>query len=75
MKRIFTLFLAWLGLFAGSVWAQDLPTPLADVTLERRASLPEAQLLETRLINLLHFQTVIASKAARMAPVAACNRL
>ena len=29
------------------------------------ASLPEAQLIETRLINLLHFQTVIASKAAR----------
>ncbi|MGZ5918042.1 MAG: nicotinate phosphoribosyltransferase, partial [Methyloceanibacter sp.] len=30
------------------------------------ASLPEAQLVETRLINILHFQTVIASKAARM---------
>jgi len=30
------------------------------------APLPEAQLVETRLINLLHFQTVIASKAARM---------
>ncbi|GBD43794.1 Nicotinate phosphoribosyltransferase pncB2 [bacterium HR40] len=30
------------------------------------APLPEAQLLETRLVNLLHFQTLIASKAARM---------
>jgi nicotinate phosphoribosyltransferase len=30
------------------------------------APLPEAQLVETRLINLLHFQTLIASKAARM---------
>jgi len=30
------------------------------------APLPEAQLLESRLINLLHFQTLIASKAARM---------
>jgi nicotinate phosphoribosyltransferase len=30
------------------------------------APLPVAQLVETRLINLLHFQTVIASKAARM---------
>lgn len=30
------------------------------------APLPEAQLVETRLLNLLHFQTVIASKAARM---------
>jgi nicotinate phosphoribosyltransferase len=29
------------------------------------ARLPEAQLVETRLINLLHFETVIASKAAR----------
>jgi nicotinate phosphoribosyltransferase len=29
------------------------------------ASLPEAQLVETRLINLIHFQTLIASKAAR----------
>jgi len=30
------------------------------------APLPEAQLVETRLINLLHFETLIASKAARM---------
>jgi nicotinate phosphoribosyltransferase len=30
------------------------------------APMPQAQLLETRLINLLHFQTLIASKAARM---------
>ncbi len=29
------------------------------------APLPDAQLVETRLINLLHFGTVIASKAAR----------
>ena len=29
------------------------------------ASLPEAQLVETRLINILHYQTLIASKAAR----------
>jgi nicotinate phosphoribosyltransferase len=35
--------------------------PLARVT----APLPEAQLVESRLINLLHFQTMIASKAAR----------
>ena len=30
------------------------------------APIGEAQLVETRIINLLHFQTVIASKAARM---------
>ena len=30
------------------------------------APIPQAQLLETRLINILHFQSLIASKAARM---------
>jgi nicotinate phosphoribosyltransferase len=30
------------------------------------APLPEAQLAETRLINILHFQSLIASKAARI---------
>ncbi len=38
------------------------------------APMPQAQLLETRLINLLHFQTLIASKAARMV-VAAPGKL
>ena len=36
--------------------------PLLRVT----APLPQAQMVETRLINILHFQTLIASKAARM---------
>jgi len=36
--------------------------PLIRVT----APLPEAQLVETRIINLMQFETVIASKAARM---------
>jgi nicotinate phosphoribosyltransferase len=36
--------------------------PLLRIT----APLPQAQLIETRLINILHFQTLIASKAARM---------
>jgi nicotinate phosphoribosyltransferase len=36
--------------------------PLLRIT----APLPQAQLVETRLINILHFQTLIASKAARM---------
>ncbi len=54
--------------FAGDVHALPEGTvffpdePILRVT----APLPEAQLVETRLINLLHFQTVIASKAARM---------
>src|SRR5205823_6382049 len=29
------------------------------------APLPQAQIVETRIINLLHFQTLVASKAAR----------
>jgi nicotinate phosphoribosyltransferase len=36
--------------------------PLIRIT----APLPVAQLVETRLINIMHFQTLIASKAARM---------
>jgi nicotinate phosphoribosyltransferase len=36
--------------------------PLIRIT----APLPVAQLVETRLINILHYQTMIASKAARM---------
>jgi nicotinate phosphoribosyltransferase len=38
------------------------PEPLLRIT----APLPQAQLVESRLINILHFQTLIASKAARM---------
>ena len=34
------------------------------------APLPEAQLIESRLINILHYQTLIASKAARCRLVA-----
>ena len=44
----------------GTVFFPD--EPILRVT----APLPEAQLVETRLINLLHFQTLVASKAARM---------
>lgn len=63
-------FLAWLAGFRftgdidampeGTILFQD--EPLIRVT----APLPEAQLVETRLINLLHFETLVASKAARM---------
>ena len=43
----------------GTVFFSD--EPILRVT----APLPQAQLVESRLINLLHFQTLIASKAAR----------
>lgn len=54
--------------FSGDVHAMPEGTvffanePILRVT----APLPEAQLAETRLINILHFQSLIASKAARM---------
>jgi nicotinate phosphoribosyltransferase len=48
------------ALSEGSVFFPD--EPILRVT----APLPQAQLVETRLMNLVHFQTVIASKAARM---------
>ena len=54
--------------FSGDVHAMPEGTvffanePILRVT----APLPEAQLLETRIINMLHFQTLIAAKAARL---------
>ena len=63
-------FIAWLQSFRftgdvdampeGTVFFPDEPI------LRVVAPLPEAQFVETRLVNLLHFQTVVASKAARM---------
>lgn len=53
--------------FTGDVHAMPEGTvffpnePILRVT----APLPQAQLVETRIINILHFQTLIASKAAR----------
>ena len=62
-------FLDWLSRlrFTGDVHAMPEGTvffpnePILRVT----APLPQAQFVETRLINLLHFATLIASKAAR----------
>jgi nicotinate phosphoribosyltransferase len=44
----------------GTVFFPDEPI------LRITAPLPEAQLVETRIINILHFQSMIASKAARI---------
>ena len=58
--------------FAGNVHAMPegevffANEPMVRVT----APLPQAQLIETRLVNLLHYQTLIASKAARCVLVA-----
>ena len=52
----------------GSIFFADEPI------LRVVAPLPQAQLVETRLINLLQFQTMVASKAARVR-LAAPNKL
>ncbi len=65
-NQTFVDYLAQLR-FTGEVQALPEGTvffpeePILRVT----APLPQAQLVESRLINLLHFQTLIASKAAR----------
>lgn len=54
--------------FTGNVHAMPEGTvffphePILRIT----APLPQAQLIESRIINVMHFQTLIASKAARM---------
>ncbi|WP_342238584.1 nicotinate phosphoribosyltransferase [Inquilinus sp. OTU3971] len=53
----------------GTVFFPD--EPVIRVT----APLPEAQMVETRLVNLLQFQTIVASKAARMVLAAPGKRL
>jgi nicotinate phosphoribosyltransferase len=62
--------------FTGAVQAMPEGTAFfADEPILRViAPLPQAQLVESRLINLLHYQTLIASKAARCA-LAAPGRL
>lgn len=63
--------------FSGDVHAMPEGTvffanePILRVT----APLPEAQFVETRLINLLHFQSLIASKAARLVLLAPGTQL
>src|SRR5262249_18005393 len=53
--------------FTGDVDAMPEGTPFfADEPIRAvEAPLPEAQLVESRLVYLLHFQTLVASKAAR----------
>jgi nicotinate phosphoribosyltransferase len=67
-------FVDYLGKFrfSGDVYAMPEGTvffpnePILRVT----AAIPQAQFIETRVINLLHFQTLLASKAARCVLVA-----
>ena len=67
-------FIAYLEQFrfSGDVHAMPEGTlffpeePILRIT----AALPQAQLVESRIMNLLHFETLIASKAARLVMVA-----
>jgi nicotinate phosphoribosyltransferase len=54
--------------FSGDVHAMPEGTVFFanEPTLRVTAPLPQAQLVESRLINILHFQSLIAAKAARM---------
>ncbi|HBZ68371.1 MAG TPA: nicotinate phosphoribosyltransferase [Deltaproteobacteria bacterium] len=70
-------FLRWLEgfRFRGDVFAMAEGTPVFpnEPLLEVVASLPEAQLVETLVLNRTHVQTVLASKAVRVV-TAACGR-
>lgn len=63
-------FLDWLSdlRFTGDIWAVPEGTPVFadEPLLEVQAPLPEAQILETAIMNQMHLQTVLASKAARV---------
>ena len=62
--------------FSGDVHAMPEGTVFfaGEPILRVTAPLPQAQFVELRLINILHFQTLIASKAARMV-LAAPNKV
>jgi nicotinate phosphoribosyltransferase len=70
-------FLNWLAelRFTGDVRAVPEGTPVfaEEPILEVEAPLPEAQVIETLVMNQLHLQTVLASKAARVR-IAAVDR-
>ena len=58
--RTFSFTGSLYGMAEGTVFFPDEPV------LRVTAPLPQAQLVETRLINIMQFQTMIASKAVRM---------
>lgn len=68
-------FVDWLGTlrFEGDVTA--LPEGCAvfpeEPLLRLRAPLPLAQILETRVLNAIHYESLVATKAARMVDAAA----
>jgi len=75
LGRFDPAFLAWLGRlrFTGSVRAVPEGTPVFgnEPLLEVTAPIPEAQLVESLVLNRLHYATLIATKAARCVDAAA----
>lgn len=67
-------FLDWLARFrfSGDVFGVPEGTPVfaREPIVEVVAPLPEAQLVETLLVNQIHLQTLLASKAARVVQAA-----
>ncbi|WP_019569388.1 nicotinate phosphoribosyltransferase [Thioalkalivibrio sp. ALE11] len=74
LDRFSDCFLQWLESFrfTGEVRAVQEGTPVFanEPILEVRAPLPEAQLVETLIMNQIHLQTVQATKAARLVTAA-----
>jgi nicotinate phosphoribosyltransferase len=72
-------FLDYLGTvrFTGSLHAMPEGTPFfaSEPIVRVTAPILEAQLLESRLLNIIHFQTTIASKAARCVAAARGKQL
>ncbi len=58
--------------FEGDVWAVPEGTLVFpnEPILQIRAPLPQAQLVETFLLSLIHFQTLVATKASRVVQAA-----
>jgi nicotinate phosphoribosyltransferase len=75
-RREFLDYLACVE-FTGSVSAMPEGTPFFEnePTVQVEAPIIEAQLIESRLMNLMHFQTLVASKAIRCVIAARGKRL
>lgn len=69
-RRFRPEFMDWLAGFRFTGDVEAMPEGTAffphEPILRVTAPLPQAQFVETRLVNLLHYQTLVASKAARM---------
>ncbi|MBA4742406.1 MAG: nicotinate phosphoribosyltransferase [Azoarcus sp.] len=79
LDRFSPAFLDWLRdfRFTGAVHAVSEGTPVFadEPLLEVVAPLPEAQLIETLVMNQMQLQTVLATKAQRMVAAAAGRRV